>query len=149
MGQSIKAKKGRLQKIYQLITSPLFFAKKKAPDGKGKSSIETQPEIVKFASKNAYFITIKFHAVVEESISVQRAKNNSIQIKAKLKATEHSAVEEDQHENQYSNLFHMTFDLNENANSSKIEATYKNGLLILRIPKIEKTKQSGLPVKVE
>lgn len=105
------------------------------------------PNVNRVETKNAYLIIIELPHVCKDSISVAR-EDSLLRIQGEHCPSEPLQRKPQQEGNLSNDRFDLSFTLTDNSDRSNIEASYKNGLLTLRIPKITKSKPEGYYVDV-
>lgn len=118
-----------------------FFGKPKAliPEGFKEPLIdvcETDEEITVFAD---------IPGVEKENIKLN-ATEDSLEIKAEKKEEEVKKVEYELRERKYLGFYRL-INLPTKVDASKAKATYRNGVLEVRLPKIEAAKRVDVPVE--
>ncbi len=127
-----------------LLEAPSFTNREIVPSDYRKPLVdvyETDKELV---------TTVELPGIDKNDIDV-RITENGLEIKAEKKL---ELREEDKkqgiyrHERTYSG-FYRNIPLPDGVDTSKVQATYKNGVLEVRVPKTKKKEKKGIEVKVK
>lgn len=86
-----------------------------------------------------YLIQIELPGIEKEDIKLNII-DNSIEIRAQKKEVKEEANKEGKSFSKKFSGFYQVFDAPSNADLSNIDASYKNGVLVLRLPKKEKSE---------
>lgn len=118
-----------------------FFGKPKTPIPEGFKEplidvYETNDEIVVFAD---------IPGVNKEDIKLNLTED-TLEIKAEKREEKVEGIEYAHRERKYLGFYRLV-ELPAKVNSSNAKATYKNGVLEVKLPKIEKTKRVSIPVE--
>ena len=105
------------------------------------------PSVDVIDQKESYLIEVELPGLEENDVDIKM--NNhilTISSKKETKSTEKDSawmIKE-----RRSLVFKRSFELPNDTNSDKIQATFKNGLLVIEIPKKEESKERNIPIKV-
>ncbi|MGC9309144.1 MAG: Hsp20/alpha crystallin family protein [Candidatus Nanoarchaeia archaeon] len=92
--------------------------------------------------KNEFVIQVELPGVNREDINLD-VTDTGIEIKAEKKTR---AKKEGEYTKQYAG-FYQAFDVPENADLENIDATYRNGVLTITLPKIAKKNKKTIQIK--
>lgn len=95
-----------------------------------------KPEFNRLETKNAFLIIITAPGLAKESILVEGKQF-------------HLTVEGTKKSRHDQKRFFYTFELSPNVDRSRIEASYDNGLIFIRIPKLEKNRPDKYYITVK
>lgn len=106
------------------------------------------PSVDIFDTKDEYVFKMEVPGLSKEDVNVE-FHNHVLTVKGEKKE-EHEVKKENYHRiESFSGSFSRSFTLPKNADTGKINATMKNGILELRIAKAEETKAKAIPIEVK
>jgi HSP20 family protein len=118
----------------------------------GRSS--TQPSVSKWypavdvlESKDSYLIRAELAGMKREDIKVE-IKDGTLVLSGERKSEKPEEGVEYRHVERVAAKFWRSFSLPETARQDGIEATYKDGILEIRLPKVEKAKPRQIEISV-
>jgi len=118
----------------------------------GRSS--TQPSVSKWypavdvlESKDSYLIRAELAGMKREDIKVE-IKDGTLVLSGERKSEKPEEGVEYRHVERVAAKFWRSFALPETARQDGIEATYKDGILEIRVPKVEKAKPRQIEISV-
>jgi HSP20 family protein len=118
----------------------------------GRSS--TQPSVSKWypavdvlESKDAYLIRAELPAMKEEDVK-EEVKDGTLVLSGERKSEKPAEGVEYRHVERVAAKFWRSFSLPENAKPDGIEATYREGILEIRVPKAEEARPRQIEISV-
>jgi len=137
-----------LQRIFQKVSKPSGKNLNGRPQEFDVNPKHWIPNVNKIETKNAYLVIVELPGVRKDSITVVR-EDNLVRVQGERKPSEIPRKTKLGEDESGRERFNITSYLTDNAERSAIEASYKNGLLTLRIPKIVKNIPEGYYINVK
>jgi len=109
----------------------------------GRTVYDFWPEVNVYANENEYIVAAKIPGIDKENISIT-FRDNSLKITGERKREEKPAVNYHLKE-RHSGEFERNLLLDEKIDEQKATAEFKNGILLVKVPKSPESK----PVKIE
>ena len=106
------------------------------------------PAVDVLESKDAYLIRAELPGMTREEIKVE-VKDGNLILSGETKADKPADGVEYRHVERVAAKFWRSFSLPETAKADGIEATYKDGILEIRVPKAEEAKPRQITVNVQ
>lgn len=106
------------------------------------------PAVDVLESKDAYLIRAELPGMTREEIKVE-VKDGNLILSGETKAEKPADGVEYRHVERVAAKFWRSFSLPETAKADGIEATYKDGILEIRVPKAEEAKPRQITVSVQ
>lgn len=105
------------------------------------------PAVDVLESKDAYLIRAELPGMKREDIKVE-VKDGTLVLSGERKSEEPAEGVEYRHVERAAAKFWRSFSLSETAKQDGIEATYKDGILEIRVPKVEEAKPRQIEISV-
>jgi HSP20 family protein len=105
------------------------------------------PPVDVLESKDSYLIRVELPGMKKEDIKVE-VKDGSLTLSGERKSEKPAEGVEYRHAERVDAKFWRSFSLPETVKQDGIEATYKDGVLEIRVPKSEKAKPRQIEVSV-
>jgi len=131
---------------YRSLFNDLFdenLARSSARPGVG----HWHPAVDVLESKDAYLIRAELPGMKREDIKVE-VKDGNLILSGETKAEKTAEGVEYRHVERVAAKFWRSFSLPETAKADGIEATYKDGILEIRVPKAEEAKPRQIAISV-
>jgi len=106
------------------------------------------PAVDVLESKDAYLIRAELPGMKREDIKVE-VKDGNLVLSGETKAEKPADGVEYRHVERVAAKFWRSFALPETAKSDGVEATYKDGILEIRVPKAEEAKPRQIQINVQ
>jgi len=103
------------------------------------------PQVNIYENHDDYVAVVKLPGIAKEDVSIT-LKENSLKIIGERKKENEEGINYYLDE-RYSGKFERNFILNEKIDSEKAEAEFKNGLLMIKLPKSPETKPKTISIK--
>jgi HSP20 family protein len=121
-------------------------------DDFGRSSTQSNvsmwyPAVDVLESKDSYLIRAELPGMKKEDIKVE-VKDGSLVVSGERKSEKPAEGVEYRHVERVAAKFWRSFSLPENAKPDGIEATYKDGIIEIRVPKAEERKPRQIEISV-
>ncbi len=121
-------------------------------DNLGRSSTQPSvsmwyPAVDVLESKDSYLIRAELPGMKKEDIKVE-VKDGSLVVSGERKSEKPAEGVEYRHVERVAAKFWRSFSLPENAKPDGIEATYKDGIIEIRVPKAEERKPRQIEISV-
>ncbi|MFO8111342.1 MAG: Hsp20/alpha crystallin family protein [Desulfosalsimonadaceae bacterium] len=108
--------------------------------------MDWRPVVDTYEKDNAIVVNAELPGVKKEDISID-VKNNMLTISGERK-DEENIHEDDYYRNErFYGRFQRSFTLPDNVDADKVDATYKDGVLEVKIPKTEDSARKKIEVK--
>ena len=135
---------GMQNRINQLFEDDFFKPVK--PQEYSSSSWIPSTDI--YETKDAYVFNMELPGMSKEDLVIE-LNNNTLSIKGEKK--EEKDIKEDSFHRieRSSGSFSRCFSIPKNVNSTKIEASMKNGILKVKIPKVEEAKTKSIAIAIK
>jgi HSP20 family protein len=111
------------------------------------SQSKWHPAVDVLESKDAYLIRAELPGMKKEDIKVE-VKDGTLVLSGERKSDKPAEGVEYRHVERVAAQFWRSFSLPETAKQDGIDATYKDGILEIRVPKVEKAKPRQIPISV-
>lgn len=106
------------------------------------------PAVDVLESKDAYLIRAELPGMKRDDIKVE-VKDGKLVVSGETKSDKPADGVEYRHVERVAAKFWRSFALPETAKSDGVEATYKDGILEIRVPKAEETKPRQIEIRVQ
>jgi len=106
------------------------------------------PAVDVLESKDAYLIRAELPGMKREDIKVE-VKDGKLVFSGETKSEKPADGVEYRHVERVAAKFWRSFSLPETAKSDGVEATYKDGILEIRVPKVEEAKPRQIEINVQ
>jgi len=106
------------------------------------------PAVDVLESKDAYLIRAELPGMQRDEIKVE-VKDGNLVLSGETKTEKPADGVEYRHVERVAAKFHRSFSLPETAKSDGVEATYKDGILEIRVPKAEEAKPRQIAISVQ
>ncbi len=104
------------------------------------------PSTDAYETEESFTITVEMPGVEEKSVDI-RVEGEELRLNAKVEKIEEKESHHLLHSEYYTGHYKRVFTLPKEADTNKISASFKHGLLRLTIPKIEKAKPKKILVQ--
>ena len=104
------------------------------------------PKVDVVETSDAYLVRAELHGVLKENLNLE-VKENRLTLSGRKEAATQKEEGRYHYAESKSGSFSRAFDLPRNVKSDAIEATHKDGVLQLRIPKAEEAKPKTVEIK--
>ena len=106
------------------------------------------PAVDVLESKDAYLIRAELPGIKREDIKVE-VKDGNLVLSGETKSEQPAEGVEYRHVERVAAKFWRSFSLPETAKADGVEATYKDGILEIRVPKAEEAKPRQIAINVQ
>lgn len=110
------------------------------------SLMDWRPVVNTYETDNAIVINAEVPGVKKEDISID-VKNNVLTISGERKDQENIDRDDYYRSERFYGSFQRSFTLPDNVDAEKVDATYKDGVLEIKIPKTEESARKKIEVK--
>lgn len=101
-----------------------------------------------YETKDDYVFKVELPGISKEDIKVELTGDN-LSIKGERKEEKEAKKEEYHRVERYCGSFTRSFQLPKNADGQNMKAAIKEGILELRIPKLEEAKTKAIPINIQ